>query len=74
MGPVEIRIARRVATYMMEVAEQQVDLHFFQGLGMALAVIFEESTGKSAKDVKPKELLEWANNLPQVPYPRVTEN
>jgi hypothetical protein len=41
---------------------------------MALAVIFEESTGKSAKDVKPKELLEWAKNLPQVPYPRVAEN
>lgn len=74
MNEVEIRIARRVATYMLEVAEQQVDLHFFQGLGFALAVIYEESTGRTANTVKPRELIEWAKNLPDVKYQKVGAN
>ena len=67
----EIKIARRIAAYMLEIAEQQVDLHFFQGLGLALAVCYEELTGYSSRQIKPRELLEWAKNLPQVSYPHV---
>lgn len=74
MTDVEIRIARRVATYMKEVSEQQVDLNFFMGLGIALAVIFEETTGQSARDVKPRALLAWATDLPHVTYPHVKES
>lgn len=72
MTNTEIRIARRVAAYMLSVAEQQVDLSFFQGLGMALAVIYEEMTGRTAADKKPKEIIEWAKDLPEEKYPRVT--
>jgi len=71
MSNTEIRIARRVATYMLEIAEQQVDMNFFQGLGLALAVIFEECTGSSARDKKPQTIIEWARNLPDVAYPKV---
>ena len=75
MGEVEIRIARRVSTYMLEISEQQVDLNFFQGLGLALAVIYEECTGFSAKNRKPRELLEWARTLPEkVTFPHVKDN
>jgi len=71
MSSTEIRIARRVATYMMEIAAQQVDMNFFQGLGLALAVIFEECTGSSAKDKKPQTIIQWAQDLPHEPYPKV---
>lgn len=74
MTDVEIRIARRVATYMLEISEQQVDLHFFQGLGLTLAICYEEMTGRSARDTKPKDLIEWAKALPPVRYPHVKEN
>ena len=67
-----IRIARRCAIYMGEIAEQQVDLHFFMGVGLTLAICFEEMTGSSAGNRKPQELIQWALNLPDVPYPRVT--
>ena len=71
MTPTEIRIARRLATYMLEIAEQKVDFHFFQGVGLALAIVYEESTGHPAGSIKPQELIEWARNLPEVLYPRV---
>lgn len=71
MTDTEIRIARRLATYMLEVAEQKVDMHFFQGLGLGLGVVFEETTGRTASNKKPKEIIQWALNLPQVPYSHV---
>ena len=71
MTDTEIRIAKRVATYMLEIAEQQVDLHFFQGLGLTLAIVYEESTGLTAANRKPRELIEWAKNLPEVKFPHV---
>lgn len=72
MTEVDIRIVRRLATYMLEVAEQGVDLHFFQGLGIALAVVFEETVGQSARNLKPRDLIEWAQNQPKdVTFPHV---
>lgn len=47
------------------------DLAFFQGLGLGLAICFEEMTGSTARDKTPKGLMEWALSLPNVPYPRV---
>jgi len=73
MDKVSIRITRRVVAYMLSVAEQQVDLAFFQGLGMALAVCFEEMTGSTAKNKKPQDLMQWALALPDEKYPRVTD-
>ena len=71
MTPTEIRIARRLATYMLEIAEQKIDFHFFQGIGLALAVVYEESIGAAAGSIKPWDLIQWAKDLPDVPYPRV---
>lgn len=71
MTDTEIRIAKRVATYMLEVAETGVDLSFFQGLGMALAVIYEEITGLTAADKKPQLIIQWAKALPDVKFPHV---
>lgn len=71
MNEPEIRIAKRVATYMLEVSEQQIDLSFFMGIGLSLAIIYEEITGKSARDRKPKELIQWALDLPWIRFPHV---
>lgn len=46
-------------------------LAFFQGLGLALMVCFEEMTGNTAKDKKPIDVMQWALELPTVPYPKV---
>ena len=59
---------------MLEVAEQKVDMHFFQGLGLGLAVTYEEITGNTANNRKPKDIIEWAQNLPDVAYPHVKGN
>jgi hypothetical protein len=67
----EIKIAKRIEVYMSSIAEQQIDLNFFMGLGFALAIVYEESTGYSAQNRKPKEIMEWARNLPLVTYPHV---
>jgi len=72
MDKTGIRIARRVVAYMLSVAEQQVDLAFFQGLGMGLAICFEEMTGSTAKNKKPQELMQWALALPDEKYPKVS--
>lgn len=72
MSADSIRIAKRIVTYMLSVAEQQVDMQFFQGLGMGLAVCFEEMTGSTAKDKKPKDLMQWALALQEVRFPKVT--
>lgn len=73
MTQTEVRIARRLVTYMLSVAEQQIDLQFFQGLGVALAVVYEEMTGRTAVDKKPLELIQWAKNLPEERYPKVAQ-
>ena len=72
LNPATIRIARRIAVQMCAVAEQQIDMNFFQGMGICLAFCFEEMTGRSARYQKPKDLLQWALNLPEEKYPRVT--
>lgn len=74
MSETEVRIARRVSTYMLDVAEQQVDLSFFQGLGLALAIIYEEMTGRTAADKKPQEIIQWAKDLPYVIFPHVSKS
>lgn len=75
MSEPEIRIAKRLATYMMEVAEQQVDLNFFQGLGLGLGIVYEETQGRSVNNMKPRELIQWALNLPEkVTFPHVRAN
>ena len=68
------RIAKRIVTYMLEAAEQGVNLEFFQGLGMSLAVVYEEVTGRTAADKKPRELMQWALNLPDVRFPHVSSS
>ena len=72
MNPTSIRVARRIVVYMLEAAETGLPLQYFQGLGMALAVCFEEMTGTPAGPYKPRELMEWAKNLPAEPYPKVS--
>lgn len=72
MSECEIRIARRLAIYMLEVAEQQIDINFFQGLGLALGVLYEECNRTSVAQMKPRDLLQWALSLPQdVTFPKV---
>lgn len=71
MTATEIRIARRTVAYMLESAEQGCNIEFFKGLGMALAVVYEETTGYSAMKRKPQEIMQWAKDLPNVPYPKV---
>ncbi len=65
-------MARRIAVYMLECADQQINIEFFKGLGMALAVVYEELTGRTAANKKPQEILQWAKDLPPVRYPHVT--
>jgi hypothetical protein len=68
----EIRIAKRLVKEMRLVAmnaqkEGSVDpqgLAFFQGIGLTLAIVFEELTGKESKSLKPTEIMAWADNLP----------
>ena len=72
MDAESIRITRRIMTYMMECAEQQVNIELFKGLGLSLAVCYEEMTGRTASNKKPKELMQWALSLPAEKYPRVT--
>ena len=71
MNPTTIRIARRIVTQMMALAEQQSELAIFMGYGLCLAVCFEEMTGKSAMYIKPQALMQWAKDLPDEKYPRV---
>jgi hypothetical protein len=39
-------------------------MNFFMGFGLAMAIVFEEMTGKDSKNLKPQELLAWAKDLP----------
>jgi hypothetical protein len=57
---------------MLEIAEQHLDMSFFMGLGFSLAIIYEEITGRPAAERKPQELIQWARDLPEVRFPKVT--
>jgi hypothetical protein len=74
MSETEIRIAKRLVSYMQDISEQQVDLSFFMGIGLTLAIVYEECTGRTACDKKPRELMQWAQDLPNVRYPHVASS
>jgi hypothetical protein len=71
MDSESIRIARRIVAQMLALAEQGADLALFQGYGLCLAICYEEMTGRTALDKKPRELMEWAKNLPDARYRKV---
>jgi hypothetical protein len=73
MDATQIRIAKRVTHYMLEVANEQIDMNFFMGLGFSLGIIYEEVTGKTCASLKPQELMQWALGLPEVPFPKVSD-
>lgn len=68
----EIRIAKRLVKEMRQVAMQAqrvkednpLGLAFFQGIGLTLAIVFEEMTGRESKSLKPTDIMQWADNLP----------
>lgn len=67
----EIRIVKRLTHEMLQVAHEKIDLSLFMGLGYALAICYEETTGRTVNDKKPKELMQWALDLPEVRYMKV---
>jgi uncharacterized protein YggL (DUF469 family) len=71
MSEAEIRTVKRLAHEMLQVAHEQLDMSFFQGLGYALAIAYEELTGRTAADKKPQELIQWALDLPEVLFKKV---
>jgi hypothetical protein len=72
LDPSAIRIAKRIAHEMLQISSEQIDLHFFMGVGIALAISYEEMTGRTAADKKPQELIQWAvYDLPDVNYFKV---
>jgi hypothetical protein len=71
MEQAEIRTVKRIAHEMLQVAHEQLDMSFFMGLGYALAIVYEESTGRTAADKKPQELMQWALDLPEVKFKKV---
>jgi phosphoribosylaminoimidazole (AIR) synthetase len=71
MGEAEIRTVKRLAHEMLQVSHEQLDMSFFMGLGYALAIAYEESTGRTAADKKPQELIQWALGLPEVRFKKV---
>lgn len=72
MNPESIRIARRIVVQMLAIAEQKLDMQLFMGYGLCLAICYEEITGRTAHDKKPKELMEWAKDLPDERYKKIT--
>jgi uncharacterized protein YggL (DUF469 family) len=67
----EIRTVKRIAHEMLQVATEQLDMSFFQGLGFGLALAYEEMTGRTAADKKPQELMQWALSLPEIKFKKV---
>ena len=62
------RIAKRLVQTMISFATndsltRKQGMDTFKGLGFALAMVYEETTGNSANNRKPKELMQWAINL-----------
>jgi hypothetical protein len=74
MTETEIRIVKRLVTYMQDISEQQIDFNFFMGVGLTLAICYEEMTGRTAQNKKPRELMQWALDLPLVTFPHVGSN
>lgn len=65
------RIAHRLLREMIHVAEANGDMKFFQGVGMSLAIVFEEVTGQSAKNLTPKQVMQWAMRVPEPEKSRI---
>lgn len=65
------RIAKRILFEMLNLtsgkdrASVEQRYHTFIGLSLALIYVYEEYTGQSAKERKPKELMTWAMELPE---------
>lgn len=57
-------IAKRISVEMLGCIQHKLGSQVFLGLGVALAIVYESITGRSAKERKPQELVEWASNLP----------
>lgn len=71
MSAAEIRIVKRITHEMLQVSHEGLDMSFFMGLGFSLALAYEEITGRTAANKKPKELMQWALDLPEVLYMKV---
>ena len=70
----EIRLVKRIAHEMLQVAHEQIDMSFFMGLGYALAICYEEITGRTAADKTQRELQQWALGLPDVRFMKVNNS
>ena len=67
-------IAKRITSAMGSLVlstNSHDDTCRLQGLGLALAFVFEESAGESSKQRKPSELMKWAIELPDPVVKRV---
>ncbi len=68
-----IRLAQRCAMKMIQLTEDTTEktkvgrLNQFAGMALTLAYIFEEITDGDARDKTPRQLLQWAINLPITP-------
>lgn len=71
-SPAEYRIAQRIAHEMLQLSNTEIELYTYMGLGHCLGMAYEEITGRTCNDKTPRELIQWAINLPEVRYPHVT--
>lgn len=64
-----IIIAKRILKQQVLLAQKQIDMNMFMGLGMALATVYEVATGRRVvqEKITPQEVMQWALSLPQVP-------
>ncbi len=58
------RIIQAMGALVMGTSDHDCTMRL-QGLGLALAICFEEFTGISAKQKKPSELMTWGLELPE---------
>jgi hypothetical protein len=71
-----IRLAQRCAVKLIKLTEDTEpktkagSINQFAGMALTLAYIFEEMTDGDARDKTPRQLLQWAINLPIVPPKR----
>lgn len=74
-SPAAIRITKRLVLEMVNLATSEAfnktNLLLFEGMGLALAMCFEELTTNSARNRKPREIMQWAMELPSPPLPPV---
>ena len=76
---INVMIVKRIAQFIIATLQNQaggakVTIDTYKGASMALAFCFEEMTGRSAANIKPKELLKWALSLPKPEKRLVTLN